>query len=324
MIHRLITATLAFASIAFPTAAAAQTGSYPDKTIKVVVPFAAGGGIDVMARLYAEKAKDKLGVPVIVENRPGASATIGGLAVHQSPPDGYTLLFVPITHVMANVVLKSVPYDAVNDFAPVARVGEGPLLVVMSPKMHQKTLAEVAAAARERPSDWTVATSGLGSAGHIASIALREATKADLTITPYRGTAPALTDVMGGHVQLLIDSVITLLPAARDGKVKALAITSSKRSSLAPDVPTATESGIPSLAFESWFGFFGPRGMPPEVVAKLNTVFNETSQKLAAEGRLAPLGVEPVAETPEAFGRFVRDQVARGAKLLQSAGFKPE
>src|SRR5262249_15198415 len=158
------------------------------------------------------------------------------------------------------------------------------------PKMPQKTLAEVAAAARERPADWTVATSGLGSAGHIASIALREVAKADLTITPYRGTAPALTDVMGGHVQLLIDSVITLLPPARDGKVKALAITSSKRSSLAPDIPTAAESGMPSLAFESWFGFFGPKGMPPDVVAKLNTVFNETSQKLAAENRLAELG----------------------------------
>jgi tripartite-type tricarboxylate transporter receptor subunit TctC len=315
---------IAFAFIAAITSAAAQQGGYPDKTIKVIVPFAAGGGIDVMARLYAEKAKDKLGVQVIVENRPGASATIGGQAVHQSAPDGYTLLFVPITHVMGNVVLKSVPYDAVNDFTPVARVGEGPLLVVMSPKMPQKTLAEVAAAAREKPSDWTVATSGLGSAGHIASIALREAAKADLTITPYRGTAPALTDIMGGHVQLLIDSVITLLPPARDGKIKALAITSSKRSTLAPDIPTAAESGMPGLEFRSWFGFFGPKGMPPDVVAKLNTVFNETSQKLAAENRLADLGVEPVAETPEEFGHFVRDQVARGAKLLQSAGFKPE
>ena len=322
MLSRLI--AIAFVSIAAVASAAAQPSGYPDKTIKVIVPFAAGGGIDVMARLYAEKAKDKLGVPIIVENRPGASATIGGQAVHQSPPNGYTLLFVPITHVMANVVLKSVPYDAVNDFTPVARVGKGPLMVVISPNLPQKTLAEVAAAARERPSDWTVATSGLGSAGHIASISLREASKADLTITPYRGTAPALTDVMGGHVQLLIDSVITLLPAARAGKVKALAITSSKRSSLAPDVPTAAESGMPSLAFESWFGFFGPKGMPPDVVAKLNAVFNETSQKLAAENRLAELGVEPVAETPEAFDRFVRDQVARGTRLLQSAGFKPE
>ena len=329
MFHRSIAAALAFAStalasVALPAPATAQTGSYPDKTIKVVVPFAAGGGIDVMARLYAEKAKDMLGVPVIVENRAGASATIGGLAVHQSPPDGYTLLFVPVTHSMANVVLKSVPYDAVNDFTPVARVGISPLLVVMSNKMPQKTLAEVAAAARERPADWTIATSGLGSAGHITSIEFRNLTKADMTITPYRGTAPALTDVLGGHVQLLIDSIITLLPPSRDGKVKALAVTSAKRSALAPEVPTAAESGMPSLEFTAWFGFLGPKGMPPDVVAKLNTVFNETGRKLAEENRLTPLGTEPVAETPEDFARFIRTQVARNTALLQSAGFKPE
>ena len=220
-----------------------------------------------------------LGVPVIVENRAGASGTIGGQAVHQAAPDGYTLLFVPLTHVMANVVLKSVPYDAVNDFTPIARVGESPMLVVMSTKMAPKTLAEVATAAREHPADWTIATSGLGSAGHVASIELSNVSKANMTITPYRGTAPALTDVMGGHVQLLINSIVTLVPAARDGKVKALAITAAKRSALAPEVPTAVESGMPSLTFTSWFGFFGPKGMPKDVVTKLNATFNEAGQQ---------------------------------------------
>lgn len=277
-----------------------------------------------MARLFAEKASASLGVPVIVENRAGASGTIGGQVVHQSPPDGYTLLFVPLTHVMANVVLKSAPYNAVEDFTPVARVGESSLLVVMSPKMAPKTLSEVATAARERPAEWTIATSGLGSAGHVASIELSNVSKANITITPYRGTAPALTDVMGGHVQILIDSTLTLLPVARDGKVKALAITSAKRSPLAPDVPTAAESGMPSLTFTSWFGFFGPKNMPRDVVTKLNATFNEAGRKLGAEKRLEALGAEPVAETPEDFGRFVRVQVERNTKLLQSAGFKPE
>ena len=329
MFDRLIAKTLAFATLAFAAIAsfppaAAQTGTFPDRTIKVVVPFAAGGGIDVMARLFAEKAKGMLGVPVIVENRAGASATIGGLAVHQSPPDGYTLLFVPVTHSMANVVMKSVPYDAVNDFTPVARVGISPLLMVMSNKMPQTTLTEVAAAARQRPADWIIATSGLGSAGHITSIEFRNQARADLTITPYRGTAPALIDVLGGHVQLLIDSIITLLPPARDGKVKALAVTSARRSALAPDVPTAAESGMPSLEFTAWFGFLGPKGMPPDVVARLNGVFNEAGRTLAAENKLAPLGTEPVAETPEEFARFIRVQVDRNTRLLQSAGFKPE
>jgi tripartite-type tricarboxylate transporter receptor subunit TctC len=277
-----------------------------------------------MARLFAEKAAPLFGVPVIGENRAGASGTIGGQAVHQSPPDGYTLLFVPLTHVMANIVLKSAPYDAVNDFTPVARVGESSMLVVVSSRTTPKTLAEVAVAAREHPADWTIATSGLGSAGHVASIELSNVSKANMTITPYRGTAPALTDVMGGHVQLLIDSIVTLLPAARDGKVRALAITASKRSALAPEVPTAAESGMPSLTFTSWFGFFGPKGMPKDVVTKLNTVFNEAGRKLAEEKRLDPLGAEPVAETPEDFARFVRAQVERNTKLLQGAGFKPQ
>ena len=225
MLRRLIAAALDRLCRFPPRLLLAQQGTFPDKTIKVIVPFAAGGGVDVMARLFAEKAAPILGVPVIVENRAGASGTIGGQAVHQSPPDGYTLLFVPLTHVMANSVLKSVPYNAVEDFTTVARVGKSSMLVVMSPKMPQKTLAEIAAAAREKPADWTIATSGLGSAGHVASIELNNVSKANMTITPYRGTAPALTDVMGGHVQILIDSIVTLLPAARDGKVKALAIT---------------------------------------------------------------------------------------------------
>jgi tripartite-type tricarboxylate transporter receptor subunit TctC len=318
---RLIAAVLTLLSLAAPAFA---QGAFPDKPIKVIVPYAAGGGVDVMARLFAEKAAPLFGVPVIVENRAGASGTIGGQAVHQSQPDGYTLLFAPLTHVMANIVLKSAPYDAVNDFTPVARVGESSMLVVVSTKTTPKTLAEVAVEAREHPADWTIATSGLGSAGHVASIELSNVSKANMTITPYRGTAPALTDVMGGHVQLLIDSIVTLLPAARDGKVRALAITASKRSALAPEVPTAAESGMPSLTFTSWFGFFGPKGMPRDVVTKLNATFNEAGKKLAAEKRLDPLGAEPVAETPEDFARFVRAQVERNTKLLQGAGFKPQ
>jgi tripartite-type tricarboxylate transporter receptor subunit TctC len=322
MLHRLIAASILVTLCAAP--AFAEQSAFPDKTIRVIVPFAAGGGVDVMARLLAEKAGPMLGMPVIVENRAGASGTIGGQAVHQSAPDGTTLLFVPLTHVMANVVLKSVPYDAVNDFTPIARVGESPMLVVMSTKMAPATLAEVATAARERPADWTIATSGLGSAGHVASIELSNVSKSNMTITPYRGTAPALTDVMGGHVQLLIDSIVTLLPAARDDKVKALAITAAKRSALAPEVPTAVESGMPSLTFTSWFGFFGPKGMPKDVVTKLNAMFNEAGRKLAEEKRLVPLGAEPVAETPEDFANFVRVQVERNTKLLEGAGFKPQ
>jgi tripartite-type tricarboxylate transporter receptor subunit TctC len=321
MTRRLIAAVLVSL---WAAPALAQQAAFPDHTVRVIVPFAAGGGVDVMARLFAEKAAPILGVPVIVENRAGASGTIGGQAVHQSPPDGYTLLFAPLTHIMANVVLKSVPYNALDDFTPVARVAETTNLVVMSNTMAPKTLGEVAQAAREHPADWTVGTSGLGSVGHVASIELSNVAHAHMTITPYRGTAPALTDLMGGHIQLLIDAIVTLLPPARDGKIKALAIASAKRSPLAPEIPTAAESGMPTLTFVSFFGFFGPKNMPRDVVMKLNAAFAEAGNKLAEEKRLDPLGAEPVAETPEAFARFAREQVERNTKLLQSAGFKPE
>jgi tripartite-type tricarboxylate transporter receptor subunit TctC len=320
LLKRLLAAIAALAISIVALPAFAQ-GSFPERTVRIIVPFAAGGGVDVMARLFAEKAAAILGGPVIVENRAGA--TVGGLAVHQAQPDGYTLLFAPLTHVMANHVLKTVPYDAVADFTTIARVGESPLLAVMSAKMPQKTLAEVAAAARERPTDWSIATSGLGSLSHIAGIEFRNVSKADITITPYRGTAPAMIDVIGGHVQLMIDSIVTLLPPARDGKVKALAMTGAKRSALAPEIPTARESGMPSLEFTAWYGFFGPKGMPQDVVTKLNATFNRAGPLLAEEKRLAPLGVDPVAETPEAFGRFVRAEVDRYSKLLQGAGFQP-
>jgi tripartite-type tricarboxylate transporter receptor subunit TctC len=323
--QKKVAAVLALlAMLAGVAPALSDDAKYPDRPIRIVVPFGPGGGVDVMARLFAEKAQPKLGVPVVVENRAGASGTIGGLSVQQSPADGYTLLFAPLTHVMANLVMSKVPYDPVADFTPVARVGETPMIVVMSSKMPQQTLAEVAAAARAHPADWTVATSGLGSAGHIASIELNNISKANLTITPYRGTALALTDVIGGHVQLLIDSIITLLPPSRDGKVKALAITSSKRSALAPDIPTAVESGMPTLEFTSWFGFFGPKGVPDDVVMKLNATFAQAGRELAQEGRLAAIGIEPVAETPAAFASFVRRQVERNGKLLRDANFKPE
>jgi tripartite-type tricarboxylate transporter receptor subunit TctC len=194
----------------------------------------------------------------------------------------------------------------------------------MSNKMAPTTLGEVAQAAREKPAEWTVATSGLGSVGHVAAIELSNVAKANMTITPYRGTAPAMTDLIGGHIQLLIDAIVTLLPPARDGKVKALAIAAAKRSPLAPEIPTAAESGMPSLTFTSFFGFFGPKNMPRDVVMKLNQTFAEAGRKLAEEKRLEPLGAEPVAETPEDFARFVREQVDRASKLLAGAGFTPQ
>jgi len=243
--------------------------------------------------------------------------------VLQAPADGYTLLFSASTHVMARHIMRNVPFDPVGDFAPIARVGEAPLLVVMAPNLSHASIAELVAAARLAPERYAMAVPSLGSMGHLATVAFNQLAGLKLTIASYRGTAPALTDVAGGHVQLMIDAVLALLPMARGGQVKALAITAGKRSPLAPEIRTAAESGMKGLEFASWYGAWAARGLPGELAAWLNTAFNEATRELARTGRFAELGQEPVIETRDEFARFITADVARNAALLKLADFQP-
>jgi tripartite-type tricarboxylate transporter receptor subunit TctC len=303
----------------------ARAQSYPStsRTIRLIVPFAAGGGVDVLARLYAEMLKEKHGLTVVVENRGGGSGTIGGLVVHQAAPDGYTLLFSASTHTTARLVMKDAPYDPVTEFTPIARVGEAPMLVIMAPDRPQKTIAEVVAAAKKDPAQWVFAASSLGSMGYIATVAFNQNAGLNLTITSYRGTAPAMTDVAGGHVQLMIDPLLALLPQARAGQVKPLAITTAKRSALAPDIPTAAESGMPNLEYASWYGFWGPKSLPADIVNWLNTAVNEATGEIAKAGRFAKLGQEPVTGSPQEFAKYIADDFKRSEALLKAANFQP-
>jgi tripartite-type tricarboxylate transporter receptor subunit TctC len=312
-----------FVALAGAHGAAAQSKPYPAYPIKIIVPFAAGGGVDAFARLLAKQIEEKHGKSIVIENRAGANGTVGASGVLQSQPDGYTLLFSAATHVMARQVMSKVPFDPVTDFTPIARVGEAPMLVVMSPQKPQKSIGEVIEDARKNPDKWEFGVSAVGSPGHIATIAFSQLSGTKFTIVPYRGTAPALTDVTGGHIQLMIDPVIALLPMAREGQVKAIATTTAKRSQLTPDIPTAAESGMPGLEFSSWYGLWGPKNMPAETVAWLNTAMADATRELAASGRLAALGIEPIYENPDEFGRFIKREVARNAELLKAADFKP-
>jgi tripartite-type tricarboxylate transporter receptor subunit TctC len=297
--------------------------AFPERPIRIVVPFAAGGGVDVLARHYAETLKGLRGVTVVIENRAGGNGTVGAGMVRQSAADGYTLLLSASTHIMARQIMRNVPFDPVTDFVPIARLGEAPLLVVMAPNLPHKSIAELVAAAKLAPERYTMAVPSLGSMGHLATIAFNRLAAVNLTITSYRGTAPALTDVVGGHVQIMIDAMLALLPQARSGKVKALAITTPKRSALAPEIPTATESGMKGLEFASWYGVWAPRDLPGELAAWLNTAFNESTRELARTGRFAQLGQEPVVETRDEFARFIEADLARNAELLKLANFQP-
>jgi tripartite-type tricarboxylate transporter receptor subunit TctC len=259
----------------------------------------------------------------VVENRGGASGTIGGQVVRQAAPDGYTLLFSASTHTTARLVMREVPYDPLVDFTPIARVGEAPMLLIMAKDRPQKTITEVVAAAKKDPAKWVFAASSLGSMGYLATVAFIQNAGVNLTITSYRGTAPALTDVEGGHVQLMIDPLLVLLPQARAGSVKALATTTAKRSPLAPDIPTAEESGMPNLVYASWYGFWAPKGMPAEVATWLNVAVNEATDALTKAGRFTTLGQEPVTGSPQDFARYIADDFKRSEVLLKKAGFKP-
>lgn len=299
-------------------------GKFPDGNLKLVVPFAAGGGVDQAARLLGRQLQTDLGVPVVVENKAGASGTIGGKSVQTAKPDGMTLLFSAATHVLAQQVLANPPYDPQTDFAPVARVGEAPLLLVVPPNAPQKTLKEVLDAARAQPDKWTAALPALGAPSHLATLLLAKQGNLKLTMTPYRGTAPALADVAGGHVQLLMDSIISLQGMAKSGKVTPIATTSAKRSSVAPDVPTATESGYPGLVYNSWYGVWAPKGTPPDRVQLLNKAVNKAVAELAKSGAFTALGILPVIESSEQFRQFVAADVSRSAELLKEANFKPQ
>lgn len=314
---------LAAAAALAATPALAQGSAFPERPIRFVVPFAPGGGVDATARLIAQMIQEKQGHQVLVENRGGSNGTVGGLAVQQSPADGYTLLYSGATHVMARSVMLKAPYDPVADFTPIARTGEAPLVMVISPKLPQQSLKEVVAAVKAEPKNWTVAIPTLGAPSHLATLLFGKLAEVKLTVLPFRGTAPALNDVAGGHVQMLIDAGIALLPAARGGTVKAIAITTEKRSSLAPELATAAESGMPGLVYVSWYGVFGPKGLPAPITAKLNEMVNAASAELGKTGKLAKLGVEPVTESVEEFARYIDKDVARNVELLKAADFKP-
>jgi tripartite-type tricarboxylate transporter receptor subunit TctC len=324
--NSLIAALALLATVLAVAPPAAAQGTFPerDKPLKIVVPFAAGGGVDAAARLLGTQLQKQLGVNVVVDNKAGGSGTIGGKAVQTAPADGTTLLFSAATHVLAKQVLSAPPYDPQTDFAPVARTGTAPLMLVVAPTKPQAKLGEVIGAVKQQPDKWTAGIPAAGAPSHLATLLMAKQAQVTLSMVPYKGTQPALMDVAGGHTDLLLDSMISLLPMAKSGKVKPVAITSAKRSALAPDVPTFKESGLPNFAFESWYGVWAPKDTPADRIAALNAAINTATAELAKSGALAQLGIEPVTETPAQFRSYIAAEVKEGAELLKDAGFKPE
>jgi tripartite-type tricarboxylate transporter receptor subunit TctC len=299
-------------------------GAYPNRPIRMIVPYTPGAATDAMARLAAQKLSESLGVPVVVENRAGANGAIGSQAVLAAPADGYTILGSASIHVMARHVMRAAPYDPVEDFAPVVRTARGPLVLVMDPRRPEATIPAVVEAAKRDARRWSFATSSLGSAGHLGTIEFNRVTGANIEIVGYRGSAPALTDVAAGNAQLMFDPALATLPMIRGGQVRGLGIASPGRSPLAPELPTMGEAGLPGFEFYSWYGVWASRAVPPQIVARLNAAIVAGMREPATIERLTGLGFEPVAETPAEFAAFIREDVARNAELLRIANYQPD
>ena len=317
---RLLFAVLA--AIALDAAAQA----WPEKTVRVMVPFAPGGQTDIVGRILAEKYTQLWGKPVLVENRIGASGSIGTEAVAKSPPDGYMLQIAAINTHGANPALygPKLPYDPVRDFTPIAFAVSTINVLVVNPSSPFRTLKDLLDYARANPGKLTFGTAGSGSSMHLFMEVLKMMTGTEMTHVPYKGSAPAGQDVMGSQITMVFDSMPGAWPFVQSGRLRAIAVSSAKRSPVAPDVPTVAESGVPGYDYVSWLGVVGPAGMPRDLVMRINGDTNRILQMPDVRDRLHQLGTAPVGGTPEEFGAYIRDQVATWHKVVKAAGSKVE
>ena len=299
--------------------------TFPEnRPIHWVVPFPPGGQTDSTARLTAQGLAIALPANIVVENRAGGQGTVGSDHVRQSPPDGHTLLFSASIFALGRHILKSTRYDPQVDFQPVARVGEAPLVVLAANSVPANNLSELIAAAKREPQRYAFALSSLGAAGHLATIEFNRLAGLEISMVPYRGAAAALQDIAGNSVQLFIDARVAALQQVRAGRMKVLAITTATRSPLAPEVPTAAESGMPGFVFNSWYGVWAPRGMPPAILEKLADGLRRTVASEEVRRQFTTVGTVPVFEGPAAFTDFMARDIERNVALLRVAKFEPE
>jgi tripartite-type tricarboxylate transporter receptor subunit TctC len=318
-IFGLALAVLALAA----TAASAQT--YPARTVSVVVPFPPGGSVDGVARIIVDKLNQAVGPHFIVENRAGgASGNVGANVVAKADPDGYTLLLTASLHVVNPFLYKDMPFDVVKDFTPVTLIASGPLIVSTTPSVPAGNLKDFFALVRNAPQKYTFGTSSIGSAGHLVIELLKREAGIDTLVVAYKGTGPALTDLMSGQIQLFADPMLSSLPLAQSGRIKALAITSLKRQSAAPDIPTVEESGLPGFEFVSWYGLWGPKDLPPDVTAKLQTAIAGVLAEPDVKQRLNTLGFEAIGSTPDYFTQFIATEMEKYGKIIHDANIKAE
>lgn len=322
----MLTRILIAISLAAASFSAVYAQPYPSKPVRIIVGFAAGGPSDIVARLMAQQLTERLGRQVVVENRAGATGTIGAEIVAKSPPDGYNLyLASQTTHAVAPYMYSKVGYDPIKDFAPVTLVSHNPLLAVVHPSLGVKSIKELVAMAKKRPGELNFATGGQGSSPHMSVELLKSLTGIKMVAIHYKGDGAAIGELVGGQVPIMFASIAGLLPYAKSGKLRGLAITGAKRSSIAPEYPTIREElGLKDYEVVTWFGILATGGTPSEIVNRLNKDLVQSLSVPAVKESIAKLGMEVVGNSPEQYAAFLREENVKWGKMVKSLGLKAE
>ncbi len=317
---------LAACCLALASGASAQGGTFPNRTIKFIVPLPPGGGNDLLARVIAERMGPAMGQPVVVENKPGAGGNIGTEYTAHQPADGHTILITSPTHIINPNFFAKLPYDPIRDFAAVSLIATIPFVLTVNSAVPAQNVKELIALAHAQPGKLTYATAGIGTPHHLSAEMLRSATGINIVHVPYKGAGALVPALVAGEVTMTIGAINSLLPHIRTGRLRALAVADPKRTQVLPEVPTIAEgAGLPDFAMVTWFGVLAPAGTPAEIIRRLNTEINRIIQNpQVAKERLAPVGLEAVGTTPEAFAEVMKTELVKYAKVARDAGIKPE
>jgi tripartite-type tricarboxylate transporter receptor subunit TctC len=313
-----------FACITGATAQPVASGEYPNKTIRYIVPYTPGGFNDTLGRIVAQKLQETWGVPVVVENRPGGGTLIGTEAVAKAAPDGYTLLGVAFPFGANPSIYRHLPYDTVADFTPLILAGQTPNLLVVKPSLPINSIKDLRDYVKANPGKVSYGSTGIGSSNHLSMELFKSLTGLEIVHVPYKGSAPMVNDMLGGHIDVAFDNVPNVLQQVNAGKLRALGVSSTKRSPLAESVPTLAEAGVANYEVSVWFGVVAPANTPPDIVKKLNAEINAILQQEDVKRRFADQGVEPVGGTPAQFADHIKGEIAKWAKVVKDAGIKPE
>ena len=322
MLSRVKISLFAFALLGLVAGAGAQP--FPSKPIRLVVADAPGGAPDQLARLLAQRLSEQLGQQVVVDNRAGAGGNLGAELAAKAAPDGYTLFMGTPAHAINTGLYRKLNYDLIRDFSPVTQVTSGQYVVVVHPSLPAKSIRELIALARGKPGQLNYASAGSGNATHLAGELFASATRIKLVHVPYKGSGPAVTDLVGGQVQLMFANLVAALPQVKTGRIRALAVTGQTRAAAAPELPTVIEAGVPGYVVTSWFGVLVPAATPRELIMKLNAELARTMSAPDVRDRLAADGAEPTTGTPEQFGAFLRAEITQWTKVVKDAGIVAE